>query len=82
MGGAYSIQTFFIPVLKKNPNQHKYVFFTFLANLIGGCVYMYIALMGGFGNYFFWDNNLGILNRKPHNNPAQDIEDYFPTGTV
>jgi hypothetical protein len=52
MGGAYSIQTFFIPVLKKNPHQQKYVFFTFLANLIGMLAYTYIAFMGAFGTPF------------------------------
>ena len=49
MGGAYSIQTFFIPILKKNPHQNKYVFFTLLANVIGGAVYFYIAFVGSFG---------------------------------
>jgi hypothetical protein len=49
MGQAYSIQSFFIPVLKKNPNPKKYVFYTMLAYIIGGGMYFYIAYMGSFG---------------------------------
>jgi len=49
MGGAYSIQSFFIPVLKKNKNPHKYKYYTLLAYLIGGSAYFYIAYMGSFG---------------------------------
>ena len=49
MGQAYSIQSFFIPVLKKNPNPKKYVFYTMLAYIIGGATYFYIAYMGSFG---------------------------------
>lgn len=52
MGGAYSIQTFFIPILKRNPNQNKYSLFTLLANVIGGAVYFYIAFVGSFGIFF------------------------------
>jgi len=49
MGGAYSIQSFFIPVLKKNKNQNKYVFYTLLAYIFGGSAYLYIAYMGSIG---------------------------------
>lgn len=49
MGQAYSIQSFFIPVLKKNPNPSRYVFYTMLAYIIGGSVYFYIAYAGSFG---------------------------------
>ena len=49
MGQAFSIQSFFIPVLKKNPNPEKYIFYTMLAYVIGGCAYFYIAYMGSFG---------------------------------
>ena len=52
MGGAYSIQSFFIPVLKKNPKSHKYVFYTMLAYILGGLAYLYIAYMGSFGKTY------------------------------
>lgn len=55
MGTAFSIQTFFIPVLKKNKNQEDYQFYTFIAYLIGGSIYLYIAYAGSFG----------ILQRTP-----------------
>ena len=50
MGGAFSVQSFFIPVLKKNPNKSKYVFYTLLAYIIGGTCYLYIAFMGSVGS--------------------------------
>lgn len=50
MGQAYSIQSFFIPVLKKNPNPSRYVFYTMLAYIIGGSAYFYIAYAGSFGS--------------------------------
>lgn len=53
MGGAFSIQTFFIPVLKKNSNPQKYTFFTLLAYIIGSAVYIYIAFVGGIGIFFY-----------------------------
>lgn len=49
MGGAYSIQTFFIPVLKKNSHPEKYTFFTMLAYIAGSIIYFYIAFAGSFG---------------------------------
>lgn len=49
MGGAFAIQTFFIPILKKNKNQNKYVFLVMLAYILGGAAYLYIAYMGAFG---------------------------------
>jgi hypothetical protein len=52
MGGAFSIQTFFIPVLKKNPHPEKYKFFTLLAYIVGTVVYLYIAFVGGFGTFY------------------------------
>ena len=51
MGQAFAIQTFFIPILKKNPNTDKYMFYTVLAYIIGTVAYMYIAYMGSFGNF-------------------------------
>jgi hypothetical protein len=49
MGQAFSIQSFFIPVLKKNKYPQKYAFYTMLAYIIGGLAYYYIAYMGSIG---------------------------------
>ncbi len=49
MGGAFAIQTFFIPILRKNPHEQKYTFLTLLAYIFGGAAYLYIAYMGAFG---------------------------------
>jgi hypothetical protein len=49
MGQAFSIQSFFIPVLKKSPNPSKHILYTSLAYLVGGLAYFYIAYMGAFG---------------------------------
>lgn len=78
MGGAFSIQTFFIPVLKKNLNPQKYTFFTLLAYIVGSAVYMYIAFVGGLGNFSL--KYIGILQRTPIVSNPQTIEQYFPTG--
>jgi hypothetical protein len=53
MGGAYSIQSFFIPVLRKNGQSRNYVRYTLLAYLLGGSAYIYIAYMGAFGIFIF-----------------------------
>jgi hypothetical protein len=50
MGGAFSIQTFFIPVLKKNPKPQKYALFTLIAYIAGSAAYFFIAFVGAFGN--------------------------------
>lgn len=49
MGAAFSIQSFFIPVLKKSPDPKKYTFYTLLAYIIGGAAYYYIAYVGSIG---------------------------------
>lgn len=51
MGQAFAIQTFFIPVLKKNPNVGKYQIYTALANGIGVIAYLYIGYMGSYGMF-------------------------------
>lgn len=76
MGQAFSIQSFFIPILKKNNNTLRYTFYTFIAYIIGASVYLYIAYLGSFGIIC---RNLGILNRKPRITPPQTIEDFFTT---
>ena len=50
MGSAFSIQGFFIPVLKDYPKSHRHVFILFLAYVIGTSAYYYIAYMGAFGS--------------------------------
>lgn len=49
MGNAFSIQGFFIPVMKCYKNEAKHNLILFLAFLIGGIAYYYIAFMGSFG---------------------------------
>lgn len=49
MGQAFSIQSFFIPVLKKNPNAKKYTVYTLIAYISGGLAYLYIGYMGSIG---------------------------------
>ncbi len=51
MGAAFSIQVFFIPVLKKNPNPRKYTFYTMLAYIFGMITYYYIAYVGSVGTF-------------------------------
>ena len=52
MGQAFSIQTFFIPILRKNKDQNSYQFYTFLAYLFGITIYLYISFSGSYGIYF------------------------------
>ena len=49
MGSAFSIQGFFIPVLRQHKNEKKYVFILFVAYVIGILAYYYIAFMGSYG---------------------------------
>lgn len=49
MGQAFSIQSFFIPVIKKAPNPSKYTFYTLIAYITGGLAYYYIAYAGSVG---------------------------------
>lgn len=51
MGNAFSIQGFFIPVMKCHKNEAKHNLILFLAFLVGGLAYYYIAFMGSFGNF-------------------------------
>jgi hypothetical protein len=49
MGNAFSIQGFFIPVMKTYKNEKRHHFLLLLSYIIGGAIYYYIAFMGGFG---------------------------------
>lgn len=71
MGNAFSIQGFFIPVMKSHPNPTRHVFILFLAYLIGTLTYYYIAFMGSYGIQRFIEESrtaktsekLGLSNR-------------------
>jgi len=67
MGGAFAIQTFFIPILRKNPHEGKYVFLTMLAYLLGGVAYLYIAFIGALGinNCYFRHFKQNSTSIKP-----------------
>ena len=75
MGQAFSIQSFFIPILKKNKSPQKYNLYTLIAYLIGATAYYFISYAGYYGNLSII--KLGILNRTPTSNDPQTIEDYF-----
>jgi len=49
MGQAFSIQTIFIPVLRKNKDETKYQNYTLITFVWGFSIYMYIGYMGAFG---------------------------------
>ena len=49
MGLAFSIQSFFIPVLKKNPNTSRYTISVMLAYILGSSAYYYIGYIGSLG---------------------------------
>ena len=46
MGQAFSIQAFFIPVVKKAPNPQKYTLYVLIAYITGCLAYYYIAFAG------------------------------------
>lgn len=50
MGSAFSIQGFFIPVIKSHPNPSNHVLILFLAYIIGSLAYYYTAFMGAYGS--------------------------------
>lgn len=49
MGQAFSIQSFFIPVIKKAPSPAKYTMYVLIAYIAGGLAYYYIAFTGSYG---------------------------------
>lgn len=80
MGQAWSIQNFFIPVLREIPDSSGYTRYTLIAYLIGGSVYLFIAFAGSFGISMLTP---GIVNRQlqqPVEPSEATIEDYFQTG--
>lgn len=49
MGLAFSIQSFFIPIIKKNPNTHRHVLYVVIAYILGSSAYYYIGYLGSLG---------------------------------
>ena len=49
MGQAFSIQSFFIPVIKKAPNPKKYTLYVLIAYITGGLAYYFIGFAGSVG---------------------------------
>lgn len=70
MGQAFSIQTIFIPILRKSKNIHSYQSYTLGTFIAGFSIYMYIGYMGSFGKKLLIS---GILNREPATPSPQTI---------
>ena len=49
LGMAFAIQSFFIPVIKKNKKPHKHKLYLLIVFILGTLAYSYIAFMGSFG---------------------------------
>ena len=49
---GFAIQTFFIPILKKNPNRKLYKKLLGLTYILGTCVYCFIGYSGAFSIFF------------------------------
>lgn len=50
---GFATQTFFIPILKKNPNQKLYKKLLGLTYIIGAITYIFIAYSGAYSNSYF-----------------------------
>lgn len=72
MGQAFSIQSFFIPILKQTSQPNKAGRYVLLAYLIGGAAYLYIGFAGA----------VGIRGREclGYSESQITIEDYFGVG--
>jgi hypothetical protein len=53
LGQGFSIQTFFIPILKTNPNQKLYKKLLALTYLIGCIVYAFIGYAGTYSMIYY-----------------------------
>ena len=53
MGQAFTVQSFFIPLIKKTPNPAKYTLYVLIAYVIGGLAYLYIGFAGSLSTYHF-----------------------------
>lgn len=52
MGAAFSVQMFFIPILKKNKNPKSYGKYVTVAYILGSIGYFYIAFVGSYSRSF------------------------------
>jgi len=59
MGQAFSIQAFFIPLMRKS-TKTNFMSYTVLTYVIGCILYVYIAYVGAYGIFVDYT---GILNR-------------------
>ena len=50
MGQAFSIQSFFIPIIKKAPHPQRYTTYVLIAYVVGSLCYEYIGIAGSIGN--------------------------------
>lgn len=48
---GFAIQTFFIPILRKNPNQKHYKKLLGLTYIIGALIYTFIGYSGAYCNF-------------------------------
>ena len=67
MGQAFSIQTIFIPILRRNKNQSNYQHYTMITFICGFFIYMYIAYMGSYG--IMWYNHRNTEQEPNRNKP-------------
>ncbi len=74
---GFAIQTFFIPILKKNPNNKLYKKMLGLTYVIGTIIYLFIAYSGAYSTICIY---VGLVNRTPVRTP-ETIEDYFGNGS-
>lgn len=64
---GFAIQTFFIPILKKNPNQKLYKKMLGITYIIGTIIYLFIAYSGAYSNPI--NIKIGLVNRTPSKKP-------------
>jgi len=57
---GFAIQTFFIPILKKNPNQRLYKKLLGITYTVGTIIYTFIGYTGAYSNPF---SIIGLVNR-------------------
>ena len=64
---GFALQTFFIPILKKNKNRHKHGKLLLITYILGTIIHIYVSYMGAYS----------IVNRIPRIENPNTIEDYF-----
>ena len=48
VNGGFGIQSFFIPIVKKNNAPNRYTWYLLCAYIVGSLVYFYIACVGSY----------------------------------